>query len=337
MVNLLWQSRSPVIYDSLKMGEIVNASNGGNSYDFHAVQILASRFNVSVDPFTIKKPGENLAAYWFRMRSHKPQPDVLIMEPFPLVFGKRSASSRSIAMIHHIDEALFNSSIKHRWFFQTLKNKLQRVDLVVTVSRYWKDYLENAGCKNVKVIYNSFDPALYIADAAAVKNFKARFGLDDGRPLLYLGSASRQKGVYEAYQGVKDGNFNLVMTGSENKAPDLPVQFLNLNRPDYLLLLHASDAVITFSKLVEGWNRIAHEAMLCGTPVIGSGTGGMRELLEGGQQFIVDRPENLLAAVETVFQNKTGTGKAGLAFASKFDEFYFKREWIQTIESLIRN
>ena len=45
------------------------------------------------------------------------------------------------------------------------------------------------------------------------------------------------------------------------------------------------------------WNRTAHEAMLVGTPVIGSGRAGMRELLEAGGQLICERFEDLRHAL----------------------------------------
>ena len=46
------------------------------------------------------------------------------------------------------------------------------------------------------------------------------------------------------------------------------------------MLLQAASVAVTMSKFNEGWCRTAHEAMLCKTPVVGSGMGGMGELLE---------------------------------------------------------
>ena len=65
---------------------------------------------------------------------------------------------------------------------------------------------------------------------------------------------------------------------------NIPVVNLSLNYKEYLCLLKASSVVVTMSKFKEGWCLTAHEAMLCKTPVIGSGKGGMRELLEGGNK-----------------------------------------------------
>ena len=66
------------------------------------------------------------------------------------------------------------------------------------------------------------------------------------------------------------------------------------------------------SKFLEGWNRTAHEAMLCRTPVIGSGTGGMRELLLGGQQIICEDIKTLPEIVDYAIKNAFALGEIQL-------------------------
>ena len=57
------------------------------------------------------------------------------------------------------------------------------------------------------------------------------------------------------------------------------------------------------SKFQEGWCRTAHEAMLLKTPVVGSGFGGMSELLEGGGQIICDNFNDLKEKIEYLLGN----------------------------------
>ncbi len=314
-----------------------NAANGGNAYDYQAAKALQKEFSVSIDKHSIKRPGEILPWYWWRMQQQFPNADVVIMEPFPLLFGKRSNKTKSVAMIHHIDEKAVKNSLSHKWFFRQLKKRLPETDLVITVSAYWKDYLVALGCSNVKVIYNSFDLPQYTTSPENIAAFKKLHGFDNSRPLLYIGNASRQKGVYETYNALKNYPCQLVMTGSKNNASDLPVQFLSLDRQNYITLLHASDAVITMSKLNEGWNRVAHEALLCKTPVIGSGTGGMQELLEGAGQTIVNNAEELPLAISKVLDNRIVLGNNGYKYCSKFNVDYFEKEWNSAIATLLQN
>jgi glycosyltransferase involved in cell wall biosynthesis len=168
-----------------------------------------------------------------------------------------------------------------------------------------------------------------------INKFKLHYNLSNEQPLIYIGNAHRLKGVYEVYESLKNTPYQLVMTGSTNRATDLPVKFLNLNRHDYLCLLQASDVVITFSTMVEGWNRIAHEALLCKTPVIGSGRGGMKELLEGAGQKIVTDKTKLLTTLEDVLKQKSHFAERGFEYVQKYNTAYFEKEWVHTVNNLI--
>ena len=336
MKKILWETRSEIVVDSIRTGVLSPDANGGNAYDVHAATVIAKDFNFDVSSAAILKNGESLIKYWHRMRTATPKANVVIREPYPIVFGSRSKAIKYVGMIHHIDDKLGNSSLKHVWYFDRLKRRLKKLDLVVTVSSYWRDYLESLGCKNVKVIYNAFDPEHYTVTETAINDFRKKHNIPSGLPLIYAGNASRQKGIYDVYDALKDKGYHLLMSGSQNQASDLPVQYLHLDRSDYISMLHACDLVITMSKMTEGWNRIAHEALLCGTPVIGSGIGGMKELLNGaGQQIVID-PKNLLPAVEEVLHRSSWYAENGKKFTMQFDMNYFRNEWKQTLEQLTK-
>ena len=86
---------------------------------------------------------------------------------------------------------------------------------------------------------------------------------------------------------------------------ELPIPNLMLPFEEYRLLLAASDIVITMSLFKEGWNRCVHEAVLCGTPVIGSGKGGMEELLVMSGQTICTSFEDLPHHVNRLLKNRS--------------------------------
>jgi glycosyltransferase involved in cell wall biosynthesis len=335
MKKVSWQSRSAVVWEAVKSGSLPDSSNGGNSYDFHAFMALKQKFNIDIDDAAVKRKEDSFPSYWWRMANHSANGDIIISEPSPIVFGKRNKKSKSVAMIHHIDDDLAQSSIQHRWFFSRLKRRLPDMDLVITVSSHWENYLRNIGCTRIKKIYNSFNPADYKLNESEVDAFRNKFDFKKDKPLIYIGNAHMQKGVQEVFAALKEKNVHLVMTGKKNHVPHLPVKFLSLTRHDYIALLNASDIVITFSKMTEGWNRIAHEAMLCGTPVIGSGSGGMKELLEGGGQMVVPQAENLAGSVDRILANRDQYARTGLEYVRQFDLQYFQNEWINTIHDLL--
>jgi glycosyltransferase involved in cell wall biosynthesis len=73
--------------------------------------------------------------------------------------------------------------------------------------------------------------------------------------------------------------------------------------------------------------------MLCRTPVIGSGSGGMLELLKGGGQTVCHSFTDLIDLTRKVLNDKERYGHQGYTFAKQFDTDYFYQRWV----SLIRN
>jgi glycosyltransferase involved in cell wall biosynthesis len=123
---------------------------------------------------------------------------------------------------------------------------------------------------------------------------------------------------------------HLVASGGTS-SPGLPLTCLFLDQSELVCLLHASSIVVTMSQFAEGWCRIAHEAMLCGTPVIGSGSGGMRELLQSGGQGVCEAIEDLKPTVKRLLgdeRRRAEQGRAGQVFARHFTYERFQRAWV---------
>jgi glycosyltransferase involved in cell wall biosynthesis len=151
---------------------------------------------------------------------------------------------------------------------------------------------------------------------------------------VYIGNASRAKGVEEVYRALKDSPYTLFMTG-HTRDTAIPVPCFNLERRDYLCMLKASSVVLTMSVMLEGWNRVAHEAMLCGTPVVGSGSGGMRELLVSGGQAIYPGGPGLAEVTAAVINRRAELGPRGYEYVRHLDLPYFTRAWVQLAEDLL--
>ncbi len=154
-------------------------------------------------------------------------------------------------------------------------------------------------------------------------------------PIVYIGNCRENKGVVEAYEALKDKGYHLVTSGEPNIT--LPCPNFNVSYREYLLLLKASSAVVTMSKFREGWCRTAHEAMLCKTPVIGSGTGGMAELLEGGKQFICRNISELPLLVETAISQSQRAGEDGYKYACVLTVELFENSWMNLIEEVMQD
>jgi len=230
-------------------------------------------------------------------------------------------------MLHHIYITEKIRTIKGKASLSVLKRRLPGLDVVVTVSKFWADFLDGIGCREVRVIYNAFDAAEFEFKPEDVEHFLNRNGIPGDKPIVYLGYADPVKGVSDVFNALKDEEITPVMTGPPAEGINLPVHWLYLNRKDYLLLLNACDVVLNMSKIEEGWSRVAHEALLCRTPVIGSGKGGMKELLEGGGQLICTSISSLPEMVREVLNKKEIYAEKGYDYAKKFTYETFTREW----------
>ena len=332
MNTVLWQTRSRVLLESISNGTLSKEANGGNSYDFQAIQALKRGFRVNMDRDAVRKSGENKYKYAFRMLRNVRVADLVVKEASVIALSPIRVAPREIGLIHHIDEELMGKSMKHKWFFSRLLKRLPRLDAVITVSSYWQKRLTELGCRDVQVIYNSFDVQEFDISERDVQEFCQREQIPRDRPVLYIGGAGARKGATEVFDVLKDAGYFMVVTGPR-KEIDIPVRWLNLQRKDYLCLLSACDIVMTMSTMPEGWNRVAHEAMLCGTPVIGSGIGGMRELLTGGQQQIVENLAELHPAVQKTLAESTSLSQKARAFVNQFDLTYFNNRWLDIARS----
>jgi len=248
-------------------------------------------------------------------------------------------SGKNIVAVHHDDFSGFPIiarpifKIAQQIFYRNLK----KVDAIVAVSEYWRKYFLEKGYKNVYKIYNAFDSAEFDISATEVEDFKKRYNLTQ-KPIVYLGNCQRAKGVVDAYNELKGLDVYLVTSGR----PMVKISAINLNLDyrDYLRLLKASSVVLTMSKFKEGWCRTAHEAMLCKTPVIGSGLGGMSELLEGGKQIICPDIKSLKDKVIFLLNNteaRKKMGEEGYNFAKDFTKEKFQEDWINLINKISNN
>jgi glycosyltransferase involved in cell wall biosynthesis len=335
MKKIIWESPSPILYESFSNKKMLNNISGGHAYNFQACMALKSDFNISIDAQVVRRKQESIIPYLWRIARHKTDADLIIKDGLMIILGKNRASHK-IGMIHHLADEIKNSSLKYRWYFHLLEKRIRQLDYVITVSKYWEQRIQDLGCKNTKVIYNSFDLTEFQFSETEIAEFKEKYQLNSDKPLIYIGNAKADKGVIDVYNALGNEKFHLIMSGPKNNKLSLPVHHLYLERQDYLCLLRACDLVLTMSTMMEGWNRTAHEAMLCKTPVIGTGIGGMKELLTEGRQVIQPNYQGLTDTVLSVLENKEQLAQDGFKYVKQFNLDYFNTEWLEFIKLILR-
>ncbi|HPN84969.1 MAG TPA: glycosyltransferase family 4 protein [Victivallales bacterium] len=266
------------------------------------------------------------------------QRDVWIREiPALITMNKKRTKGAQVALIHHDDFSGYNSlkrfALAKLWK-KGLEN-LKNCDQIVTVSEFWRDYYQSRGLKNLNVIYNAFNMEDYDISEDSALDFARKYDLAD-KPIVYIGNCQKAKGVLESYQALKDLDVHLVSSG----LPLLrtPARNLLIEYQDYLKLLKAASVVVAMSKFDEGWCRTAHEAMLLKTPVVGSGRGGMKELLNGGGQTVCSDFRDLKKIVMSILESDQKAfemGQSGYGFARKFTISRMSSGWKEVMEKTV--
>jgi glycosyltransferase involved in cell wall biosynthesis len=320
--------------------KISSRKYGGVAYEELAREALSGDFDVElveVQSNIFKRGYFRAPETFLNLLRIKGQKDLWVRDNNTILTLPLRKIGKTLAMIHHIDFSTTPLWFKPVDFVieRLLFCGLKRADFIVTVSQYWQDYFKSKGYKNVFKVYNAFDVPAYSFSDQEVKAFKEKYGLK-GKPIIYLGTCQKAKGVLESYNALKGLNAHLVTSGEPHF--NSPARNLQIPRDEYLKLLKASDLVLAMSKFKEGWCRIAHEAMLLKTPVIGSGKGGMRELLEGGGQVVCEDFDSLEKKVVSLLndpQKRKEMGERGYDFAKEFTLERFKREWVDLVNKII--
>jgi glycosyltransferase involved in cell wall biosynthesis len=321
----------------MKLLTVLNteSKSGGNIYEKLVDYVLSKNYNT--ENFSTSSTWKNKWKYLFapifylklfqisRLTEH--QISVRSLETSWLLNKKPMFN---IVMIYHIDGSYssFLSKI-YQYLLAKRLSLLNRSTCILAISKYWENYLIDLGFRNTKLIYNGFDLKEFLFSEQEILDFKHQYQLTD-KPIIYIGNAQVKKGAVKSYEALKNLDAHLVTSG--RPLVDIPTLNLELNYRDYLKLLKASSVVVTMSLFKEGWCRTAHEAMLCKTPVVGSGSGGMKELLEGGQQLIchdfLDLPGKVLYAIE----HSEKLGREGYKYGCQFTMKRFESSWINLIE-----
>jgi glycosyltransferase involved in cell wall biosynthesis len=315
--------------------------DGGAVYETYVRKVLSCQHHISVRYMPRgNHPSKMIRVLQFIRYAYKNvrlryQGEIVIRDLFSTVFAPFDRRRKNVVIIHHLDFSSAEYPTLYKWIMRRFFKRIRLADTVIVVSQHWKKILEKVGCPDVQVIYNSFDLEMFNFDRQQLREFQKKGGINQGKPIIYLGNARAEKGYREVFEKIRDLDAVFVVTGKHKTFS--PIRQFYLDYQDYLRLLKSCSLVLTMSGFNEGWCRTAHEAMLCGTPVIGSGRGGMKELLEKGGQIICKNLSQLQTLVIRLLNDRKKLdelGDSGRDFAMNFSLDYFKKSWTSLIETV---
>jgi glycosyltransferase involved in cell wall biosynthesis len=191
---------------------------------------------------------------------------------------------------------------------------------IIAVSGALKRAMVDLGieAERIVVLRNGVDLSLFrpvpMADA------RRQLGLGPGRVVASVGNLLPEKGhdlVIRAVAGMDNVGVVIVGEGPERRrlealAKELEignrVHFRDVIPQDRLAILYSAADVLALGSMREGWPNVLLEAMACGTPVVATNVGGVREIVttdEVGRVVAQRDYESLARAIEQLLATPT--------------------------------
>jgi glycosyltransferase involved in cell wall biosynthesis len=199
-------------------------------------------------------------------------------------------------VLHNYDENDHKSWLYGKYFkvlFRLLRKVKHSRFKFIAVSPYWVQYFKNEkGIKNVALFPNLFDTAYYETFKVIQKNKWVHLGQYSSKndPQIFMLAKHLTQIGYYCYFSTLDNQLAKPHNGQFEI-----IYFMNYE--DYLNQMALSSCTLALTTINEGWNRVAHESMLLGTPVIGYKKGGLGDLLRESQSVDVNNIDEAFTCI----------------------------------------
>lgn len=217
----------------------------------------------------------------------------------PAILKSIFTRNKVFVVFHHYDKREKRSFLYHlnAWVLLKILSAAPSHVRVIVVAGFWKDFLLTKGIPAGVIMYfpNLFDTRLYEKYRSIEKNDRQ----------IYLGqySAKQHTSVPALIEKLTAGNYYCFYTTpyKTEKRMEKGAEILHLDFDEYLKKVASSSYTVCLGAFDEGWNRIAHESLLCNTAVIGNESGGLTDLISQSGQFLVTDSDK---AYETIIHDQ---------------------------------
>lgn len=303
---------------------------GAQAYERMLTQAIASIVDVRpalCDPRSPRWLRFKKLRYFWQNRTSLPKGDLLITDSTQFFCGLNiDRFARRILVVYHVDSRDTPLRfVQHRVDARTLRH-LDRFDRVVVIAEFWRKMLaERMPAEKIRLIHCGYDTEASVR-CAAKDGHAARkeLGLPLDKIVVFAGQACVSKGFTTVLKRLPRDRFHVFTTG--RKDFDAGQDHRELPEEQYLKLLSVADVAAFLPRFNEGWTRAAHDALLCGVPVVGFDR-GLGDLLRGAGQIVCENEEAFPACVEDALTRRKELARAGRAFAESFTVDRFAEEW----------
>ncbi|MCX6350332.1 MAG: hypothetical protein NTX03_00545 [Bacteroidetes bacterium] len=228
------------------------------------------------------------------------------------IFRNWFTNNKTIIVLHYFDERDGKGNLLNRYYqllFWVLRMANPAKVSIVSVAPFFQDYFKKLFPRlEVFLIPNLFENNIYKSITKNTNPKKIHLGqysFKQDDDIFTLAEKLKAAGYEPWFCTLRQGqagsflNYDVVFDSSAG----------------YQQMLAGSYATIAFTKINEAWNRVAHESLLVGVPVIGYNRGGLGNLLQESNAYIVQNVEEALALITS----NTLAIKTPAAFFEKYD------------------
>jgi hypothetical protein len=283
------------------------ANTGGYFHEdfwFHKThEWLSKKFQVQLyayRPIVYHKGFGLISWFWrvFRLSSA----DLTIVPvrcALPALFRRIFSKGTTWVVMHSLNNEQLKKSkrlaIYHVLLFALIKRLPATKVKLVVVSKFWFQLMNDTyQIKENKLglLPNLFDDKEFLPYRQTIKERKIHLGMlsSKNHSIIYdIASRLTHRG-YFCFFSTPDPYVSISSYGYEILSFD--------NREDYLKAVSTSLFTLCFSKVPEGWPRIAHESFLLNVPVIGLDNTGLGQQVREANGFLLESAEEVVEFIE---------------------------------------
>ncbi len=213
------------------------------------------------------------------------------------------AKNKVYIVLHNFDEH-DGKSIWLKWYFHSLffllRNLPNKNVSIVAVAPFWVNYFKSKINNNIQV--HLFPNFFENDDYERIRNSSER-SVNRNQKQIHLGqwSFKNHPDVFElAKQLTLKGYYCYFSTNFKDfakKTNDYKVVYFE-HFEDYLTQMAISEFTLALTAINEGWNRVAHESILVGTPVIAYAKAGLLDLVNESKSYAAKNIADVIQAIE---------------------------------------
>ena len=264
---------------------------------------------------------------------------------------------------HDLKVSAWQQWREYRFWYNPFRNffikiLLKNVSKIFAVSEALKEALNQNGIKNVAVIYNGVDTAVWHVDVHAVESFKKKYNLVGKKIILFGGRVSGRKGGDIALAAVRDvvksdPMATLVLLGRRDVYIDSLLMKADkwgiganvlcagwLSGDELHAAYAAATVVVVPSLYLDPLPTVVLEAMASRKPVIGANAGGIPEMVLNEQTGFICDPHDtttFAAMLERVLNDLKLQQEMGEAGYERVKKYFSIDRWATETEKAYTN